>query len=343
MRRAGPALPQRPPRGERGACARELGRVTGFLDAWLAGTSVVTGAGAVAGVVDDDRPRYWYPEIAGYYLSYLATLDCADQRAARIVGWLRRWWSAPGSARETRIAAPGRTAGEDWRNRWLFSFDLAMIVRGLGCHPGLSEAVALREEIAAELRERFVRRDGALAAVDGPPVPPELARWSTVEGPAQLKTLAALAAAPTAAFPAAWCSARARELLERFPPVSWSVLPLHPRCYALEGLLQLDDSPAVRTLVRLMVSAAFDRERTHADYRRVDVRAQLLRLLWIVAPDDPRVGPLRAALLGALAQGAAAPFSTESRADEYNVWATLFARQALHARIVPTFDAVGLL
>ena len=149
MRRAGPALPQRAPRGERGACARELGRVTGFLDAWLAGTSVVTGAGAVAGVVDDDRPRYWYPEIAGYYLSYLATLDCADQRAARIVGWLRRWWSAPGSARETRIAAPGRTAGEDWRNRWLFSFDLAMIVRGLGCHPGLSEAVALREEIAA--------------------------------------------------------------------------------------------------------------------------------------------------------------------------------------------------
>lgn len=321
----------------------EIDCVVTWLDAWLARSGVVADDGAVAGIVDADSPRYWYPEIAGYYLCYLATLGHSHARAALIVAWLQRWWSDAEFGRETRVFASGRGEPEDWRNRWCFSFDLAMIVRGLGRHPALSGTSALREEIAGELKSRFVLPDGAIAAVVGPPVPPERRRWSTTEGPAQLKTLAALAQTPTSELPLAWCEARAKALLERFPISNWGKLPLHPRCYAMEGMLRLDDSAPVRERVRTLVVEALDHEWAGVDFRRIDVRAQLLRLLLVTAPEDPRVEPLALDLLAALDQREAAPFAINSPAGEYNVWATLFAREALHCLSAPFVDPRDLL
>lgn len=303
--------------------------IVASLDRWLAGPDVVSRDGAIAGVVDRDGARYWYPEIAGYYLSYLADIGATDERAERIVAWLWSWWRDPEHGRRTRIPVPHRAAEPDWRNAWRFSFDLAMVVRGLSRQPALDTANRLRDDIVAEIGARFVRPDGGLATVVGPAVPLERRGWSTDDSPAQLKTLAALASSSATHFPQGWFEDRSHALLARFPMACWSELPLHPRCYAYEGLLWFDDSATTRAAVRTAIVAALDNERTTSDFQRFDARAQLLRLLLIVAPDASHVETTVRGLIDALRGRVAVPFAVEAPEGEYNIWATLFVRQAL--------------
>jgi hypothetical protein len=85
-----------------------------------------SGRGGVAGVLNaDGNAPYIYGEITGYWLRWSSLYAPDRERMSSAVEFLRRQWSGtePG---ETRVGAPG-----DWRNRAVFTFDLAMAVRGL--------------------------------------------------------------------------------------------------------------------------------------------------------------------------------------------------------------------
>src|SRR5438093_555477 len=93
--------------------------------------------GGVAGWLDWlGKPAFVYPEITGYYLTWLAFLKIAspDQldrirsRAGAALGWLASWLESD-RLPPTRIYLLPET--EDWRNRVTFSFDLAMLWRGV--------------------------------------------------------------------------------------------------------------------------------------------------------------------------------------------------------------------
>src|SRR5512142_3046463 len=92
-------------------------------------------AGAVAGCVSvSGTPSYVYPEIAGYYLTWLAWRasrfghDSEDaERARGVQRWLAKWLAMPNLP--TRVHFDGKSG--DWRNGAIFCVDLAMVLRGL--------------------------------------------------------------------------------------------------------------------------------------------------------------------------------------------------------------------
>jgi hypothetical protein len=93
-------------------------------------------AGGVAGCVSTcGSAKYVYPEIAGYYLQWLTW---RAQRFGKFTCTRRR--RRRGTAVACRLAFGRRPAADavhlrgadnDWRNRAVFCFDLAMVLRGL--------------------------------------------------------------------------------------------------------------------------------------------------------------------------------------------------------------------
>src|SRR5687767_3496439 len=123
------------PEGEHRATDVALAR----LQHWLSfGPAIATDgphAGAVAGrIAADGRPEYAYPEIAGYFLTWLAFLartgslrEPARRLAPAIGAWHAQWLDTDA---DTRVRL--RSGDEDdWRNRAVFLFDLAMLLRGV--------------------------------------------------------------------------------------------------------------------------------------------------------------------------------------------------------------------
>src|SRR5438552_10126214 len=100
-------------------------------------------AGAVAGWIGTDgRADYVYPEITGYYLQWLAWMTRRHgwqphyvARAEAALAWLTQWLANDRPPTRIYVERPR----EDWRNNALFTFDLAMVLRGIGAaaHAGL--------------------------------------------------------------------------------------------------------------------------------------------------------------------------------------------------------------
>ena len=294
------------------------------LDRWLCSSPVVCPAtGAIAGVTAADRAVYWYGEAAGYHLAYLSTRRSsatARRLAPRVSGWLSRQWAA-GPA-QTRLYTAG--AASDWRNLAVFLFDVAIVLRGLE-RARLAELACWSGAEAADFVRGHMLMDGRLQAVVSRSANwRPLARWSCAEDAHLLKAVAGLVRVQSLEQPARLLAAPFLRQFERGE--TWPHLPLHPRCYAYEGLLLLHHEPDVRERVADCLEAVM--EEPDAGLDRLDVVAQVLRLLCFVRPEQPRTDQLAARLIAATDARGAVPFRT-SDFPRRNTWCALFARQAL--------------
>ncbi|HEY0613765.1 MAG TPA: hypothetical protein VGC96_03950 [Candidatus Elarobacter sp.] len=307
--------------------------------------------GGVAGWLDEaDRPAFVYGEITGYFLTcgrFMARHDDSEALRRRLTAadaWLDSVWrDAPPPTRH--YLAP---AAPDWRNEAVFSFDCAMMLRGLN---GIAteRAARTRATIEAALL-RTVGPDGTLRTHvprAGDAALPE--RWSTRPGPFQLKTAAAILSAPCSAPLRAAAEATAARWLGWYcahEPAG----ELHPLLYHIEGLLLLGGQRLDWALWRFaaeIFGEIMARQRRDGDLpstlsdasseSRSDVTAQALRagsLLaaagFLTAGDARRLGGLAEALSGYADRGCGVRFRRANPAEAHvNVWCTVFAYQAL--------------
>jgi hypothetical protein len=289
-------------------------------------------AGGVAGWLDEnDDPEFVYPEITGYYLSWIAFVVAlspdleSDARDAAVaaVNWVDRITSRSDPP-ATRYYFDDR---EDWRNNATFTFDLAMLCRGLH---------AVRRLVPEQPRKNVIRKLLRHLAPAGNVLPavihvrgplPEC--WSTRPGAFQLKSAAALR--PILDHPAVWGT---------FNRWSGRVLDgldgseLHPAFYAVEGLIQFGISGKPKTLRE--AASCFEVLFECINGGRSDVVAQGLRLgttlrslgflqnaIW-----KERLEELDFLLEGFVSRSGAVCFYPSASAPvHFNTWAAIFAHQ----------------
>jgi hypothetical protein len=316
-------------------------------------------AGAIAGTVTGGGDAaYVYPEIAGYYLQWLAWRAQRHGRDAVLCARataLQRWlgvWLADGDPPATRVHLDGTTA--DWRNRAVFFFDVAMVLRGLGSAADAGLIAPEAGVVAGVVRqlERVLAADGlfdacAMTAPDDV-LPP---RWSTRRG-------AFLAKAAAGVLTAARVLPDVPERIVRAADDSFIASAAllaqeahreaHPLLYAFEGVLGLPRHRRFHAALP-MVATHFDALLATAGAdgylpetmgvtdgpQRVDVLAQALRVGHLLSAHRPQRPPDRIALermARALAHevratGAVA-FARGADGSQANVWAAMFADQA---------------
>jgi len=301
------------------------------IDGWLAREPVFClSSGAVAGVTRGNEVVYWYGEIAGYYLSYLAgfmaetsNLQKITAQAARRVGnWLQEQWRDEPAP--TRVY-PCATA--DWRNDHVFAFDLAMILQGLAAVHRSGIGVWGGQQIADYIKTKLIDGRGDLRAIAGNSTGKPPSGWSSRIDGYQLK-----AAAGMIDWGREFNDPVLSELGERIVQhlgngggSDWSHLPLHPRLYAQEGALRCGltsaDSTAV-TMNEILVSINIATERT-------DTIAQLLRLVLLSGMRGQCVDTLVLRLLQSIDSDGSVAIHSDQLTHERNTWCAIFARQAL--------------
>lgn len=334
---------------------------------WLlhSGAQQVTGenAGAVAGwLAPSGRADYVYPEITGYYLQWLAwyalrhdaSADVAH-RASAAQHWLQAWVSRD-SLPQTRVYL--RDHQDDWRNRALFFFDVAMVLRGLAwsVHAGLISAdTALVDRLCALLR-RLMRGDGMFDAcvlestADSNATLPS--RWSTQRGPFLAKAAEGVLCA------ARWLPNIAEDIVRAAESTFDASLnaalvsphhETHPFLYALEGVFNRA-ATGTTTNEKPRLAAQFDalmhqvdgvghlpEASDRAGAKRLDIVAQAIRIDSILHSqlghegDHNRKSVLK--MVGLLVENTnragALPFAPDQQPVQLNVWTAMFAEQAL--------------
>ncbi len=251
------------------------------------------------------------------------------------VDFLTRQWSGTAPP-PTRMGA-----GIDWRNNAVFSFDLAMMVRGLAAAVRTVGTARCAEAVSHLMPwlDRLVDRNGMLMShleLGTGDVP---ARWSTRPGPYQAKTAAAILSAPED-----WLSgmvlASARRTLEYWSGRAVEHRELHARFYGLEGTLragtEIDPAAVLGTagangeFPEEIGPEEIGREEIGAGHNlsRVDVHAQALRLLCLL-PGTPEhiLDTVAANLLRYICDDGSVRFRIGE--PNANVWCALFAHQAL--------------
>jgi hypothetical protein len=282
--------------------------------------------GGIAGQVGaDGQAVFLYGEVAGYWLQWAASYAPDPGRMGSVVAFIGQQWEGPQAA-PTRLGADG-----DWRNRAVFSFDLAMMLRGVAAAAPVVGAARACEvaSVLVHWLERLVDAEGCLMshiAMQPGPLP---RRWSTCDGPYQTKTAAAVLSAP-----ADWLSARvsasARRTLARWMGRAADHEPLHARCYALEGECiaggRIDATPLLAH--RLSDGMLAEHAGCEAGLPRSDIQAQALRLLCLQADSGwAGIETMSRALLRHVRDDGSVVFRVgEAHA---NVWCALFAHQAL--------------
>ncbi|MEO8672868.1 MAG: hypothetical protein ABI411_16230 [Tahibacter sp.] len=310
-------------------------------------------AGAVTGSFDQDgRPRYAYPEITGYYLHWLADLppvpgDDLRARAARAVDWADRHLR-DGQVPTTRsyLSASG---DDDWRNRAIFFFDLAMLLRGL-CAAHEAGLVVLPEHAIGRLLDElnfFITEQGDITAVrqTGVAVPlPQ--RWSTLGGAFELKASSRvqLAAAhrrlPDNLRKA--CERLAAQFEKHIAALPLEML--HPTLYFAEGMLVAEPqrwSDIADLLSRCLALVDTDgnlpeTEGETESVPRSDIIAQALRIGLLLrgastpgAPAASSLTRLAQQLVGRVLPDGTIAFRPDVKEPQANVWCAMFAEQAL--------------
>jgi hypothetical protein len=319
-------------------------------------------AGSVAGAIDAaGRAVYAYPEITGYYLQWLAWRAARHgvspelaARAAAAQQWLARWITPRGPL-PTRIHLDG--GNEDWRNTAVFCFDLAMVVRGVGtaARVRLIEPDAVMVAGVCAQLESLIGADGLFeACVPQPGCAAPQPRWSTQRGAFLAKATAGILSA-AASLPFVPETVRAAAARTTRAALRWAVESphddVHALLYTFEGILSLTDDevlpllPALavqfdalledaRTLGRVPESrrqgAAIDRP------ERLDVLAQTIRIGHLLGargaqtpPDQIGLTRLRQILVAHIRPKGAVPFAAPPCPALPNVWAAMFAEQAL--------------
>jgi hypothetical protein len=318
--------------------------------------------GGVAGTLDAaGAAAYVYPEIAGYYLQWLAwrarTFGTTPALAARAAG-VQRWlahWLARGDTAPTRVFLDGTTG--DWRNDAVFFFDVAMVARGLGSVVEMRLLAPDARVVAGVSRqlERLIAADGLYAAcarnADGAELPD---RWSTRRGGFLAKAAAGIvAAAPALPGLSVRAATAARATFDA--SLDWMQArphrEAHPLLYTFEGVMAL---PGHRRFDEMLavVAAQYDALLAHATPEgalpetpgggagsgpaRVDVLAQALRIGCLLDAHRPQrhVARIPLARLAQLLAKQVRPtgavgFAIPSVGAHANVWAAMFADQAL--------------
>jgi hypothetical protein len=346
--------------------SERVGSALQSLVRWLLSKPVLrtaeTGAGVVNWLTSDGQWDGLYPEICGYYLQFLAQAAPATgtgrdtsfrAAAAAVAAWLD---AVGGDAAEPPTLYQSDMAEPDWRNRCLFAFDLAIIVRGFavaearwpGSMPaGVSGRYAtslLRIVENGRLASHLLRPGASSADI---PI-----KWSTRKGVLHVKAAAALAGlgrhdmdaiaratiSDEAALFAHGGEARMREL--------------HPFLYFVEGWLtlwgQTEDQHALANARRAfgMVLGQIDPLSGEAPpianardaVTRTDVLAQALRAGLVLEAagqltDElgemwpPRRRALQAAVLERISPEGGVIFDRVG--GHRNTWASMFAWQAL--------------
>lgn len=309
---------------------------------WLLSASVqiATGpwAGGIAGWLNRaGSPSFVYGESTGYWLAWLCSREvcCSDvaPRASSAVAFIDTIWSGPAPP-PTRMYLD--TYVEDWRNGVVFSFDMAMMLRGLACASrliGMKPCAMAARRILPWIMQ-CISDDGTLSPClpltdDFGQLP---ARWSTQPGPYQMKMAAALLALPDDWLPDE-LRAAAQATLERWRHQEARYTNLHAKSYAMEGIALAGGTTAID----------LDRIRMPADHRmkegaperdglaRADVLAQAIRLLLLVkgpaaADALKRAYILATELVGHIDADGAVLFHRDI--GPRNVWCSIFAAQA---------------
>ena len=188
------------------AIGNHMRTVRQTIESWVldnAQLPVGSNAGGVAGAIDANGDTiYVYPEIAGYFLQWLAWLRAQDAPAAGLVRravpcqrWLRSWIDRTGPP-QTRLHL--QFHAQDWRNSGLFFFDLAMVLRGLAAAVELDLLCADQRLIGGLVRHlsTLVADDGMFVACRATsPTAPLPARWSTRRGAFLAKAAAGIVSA----------------------------------------------------------------------------------------------------------------------------------------------------
>lgn len=275
-----------------------------------------------------------YPEITGYYLSWLAFVSAhradSDLRkaATEAVAWVDSVTSDDCPPR-TRYYFDNR---HDWRNTATFTFDLAMLCRGLHAvrrlvpeQPRLNVLQRLLRHVLPTGRTLPVFRNARCELPD---------RWSTRPGPFQLKTAAALLAFQN--HPAIW---------NTFDKWSGKVMSEiegadgHGALYALEGLVQFGVSHKPHALQE--AANCFEALVVRLEQDRSDVLAQALRLgltlrsLGFCQGNEwnGRLAELHARLEHFILNSGAVCFRPpRDRPINLNTWAAIFTHQAMANR-----------
>ena len=300
--------------------------------------------GAVIGSIsNNDGPEYLYPEAAGYFLTWLAFIGLsrpdASIRAFRAVSWLSQQAGST-DALLTRFPLNGRAP--DWRNRGFFSFDLAMMCRGVAAVRDCVPRDLAQECLDRLLRlyARFCPGDGTLTAVlprDSTALGGLPSRWSTRPGPYQLKPAAAILAIPR--------DIAGAPLHDEMKTVyfSWRNhcqeeprrVALHPLLYHVEGLLLGFDcgiDPGGLAVARSLYPSILRRVERHCP--RSDVLAQALRAGCLLLGETGDIGAM-ARLCGKLSSfldaNGALLFrrALDGGVRHWNTWSAIFGHQGL--------------
>jgi hypothetical protein len=332
------------------------------LAQWLTSDRVLQTSGAGAAVVNwlspDGVHDGLYPEIAGYYLQFLSLAEsraipaiAAHTSASRVVQWL----DGAGPDGDPLTLYHRDMTRSDWRNKCLFSFDLAMILRGFASVEARwprTVQPALMARYSASLRTLVdhgrLRSHSLRAGASENEIP---AKWSTRIDVHHVKIAAALAGiGPQFAEVVSATLDEQAEALER--DGSRRMRELHPFLYLIEGWLMqwgqsgdrayLDRASATFDFVLREIDPVLGTLPAVAGRRdlavRSDVLAQALRAglvlqhagrlnaaehsQWSVAREM-----LQSALLSRVTPEGAIEFDQIGR--HRNVWASLFAWQAL--------------
>lgn len=340
-------------------------RLAARLERWLLSDEVVLAEpSAVAGGVINYREAdgNWdgvYPEICGYHLQFLAHASHGAsgaphrEAATRVI----RWLDAEGGqgAPLTLYRRIEDLGAVDWRNRCLFSFDLAIILRGLGmaeaCWPGILPAgMAARYGSSVE---RILER-GRLASHslrDGRQDVAIPVKWSTTLDVHHVKSAAALAGLGKPSLDAIARETARDEGVLLDQQRQGRMRELHPFLYSIEGWLtfwaQTGDDQHLRRAATSFTYLCGEFDWDTADLPpsagardaavRADVLAQALRAGVILEAANAldaatletwrRMAPrLHRNLAGRLSPRGGIEFDTVRR--DRNSWASVFAWQA---------------
>jgi len=301
---------------------------------WLTSDRVVTPDGAVRSWWNPDHPGYAYPEIAGYLLSLLAsegpaTVGIRDRVARRLVSDM----SAAGGV--------GR-GGND------FVFDSAMALTGLISHEAaggtVSDPTAIDRLFGYVTRTLLAGR--AYTGMDAG----DATHWSHSYGCHLLKTAISLIAYD-ARTPTSTADALLDQLFRDLAPLydggrfrvnAVSGLSyLHAHCYAIEGLMAMEELDARCTelivggadwLARIQdetggIRSSHDGSAAFGPLRS-DATSQAVRI-WATVDRD-RFDPQIERALGFLASMTTEDGGVryEPGSDDTNTWASIFAMQA---------------
>jgi hypothetical protein len=338
----------------------EIGETSRLLMEWLLSDDVQMRSGPEAGGVfgwfEEPSPqRFLYPEVTGYYLTFLAFLsqqglrrDAFQQYAQLAADWLdhRCAGEAPGAA---RVYMHGDESS-DWRRGFSFSFDLAMIWRGIAlCRELLASSSSDRVMAAVERHlSRFASPGDGLRASIALTAGPSGVSWASRSGAFQTKCAAALlysgTSAPETVRP------HAETMMGGFcnwSPDEFQPELLHHDLYFVEGLLMAGVAAQNETYLNHTSTVLHSLANAHRSWLwdersslvRSDVLAQILRAgcLLRAAGYLPRetwnelLPRLAGTLAGYCGTGGVMYFRKGSagQLEHMNVWSGLFAAQAL--------------